>query len=115
MVEDRGFLGRTPARREGVSSVTREPAREVATVVRVASAVQRDLVAVVDERRAARGEEERVRELAAGDGGPGLVHEAPGVVQSGQGDENGCIRIETIVGEHHGQLPQRLPLREGAP
>src|SRR5258706_12683793 len=97
MVEARGFLGRTPARREGVSSVTREPARQVATVVRVASAAQRDLVAVIDERRAARGEEERVRELASRDRGPGLVHEAPRVVEARQSHEDGRIRIETIV------------------
>src|SRR4029078_5419314 len=74
-----------------------------------------DLAAVVEEGRAARGEEDRVRELAARDGGPGLVHEAPGVVQAGQGDEHGGVRIEAVMGEHDGELAQRLPLREGAP
>ena len=57
----------------------------------------------------------RIRELASPDRRPRLVHEAPGVVQAGQGDEDGRIRIETIVGEHHGQLAQGLPLRERAP
>ncbi len=108
------LLGGAPsARLEGVVRVLAPSARKVAAVVGIVAAGEGDLVAVVDERRPARGGEEGEGELEPVGRGPRLAHEARDVVEAEEGDEVARVAIQVVAREHLRQLAHRPALGEG--
>ena len=107
------LCGTASGRLERIARVTRPAAGEVPAVLRIAAPSHADLVAVVEQRRAACGEQEGPRELEPGDVRTAVAHEAPNIVQAEEGDERLRVLVQTVACERFGEPADRAPLGEG--
>jgi hypothetical protein len=115
MLKDILLFGGSPGRGESVAGILDPAAGETAAVVRVVAAPHGDLVAVIDERDAAGGQQKSERQPEPSDRRPFVAHKPAYVMQAQEGDQSVGVGIEMVARELLGQLPQALPRRKRPP